>query len=218
MGVGFRWLEAPGCPALVGAGVYYGAAIAEASACRGQEVYILGGGNSAAQAALLLAQYASKVIILALEDSLEETMSRYLVERIRRTPNISVQTNHTIAGVEGHGRLESLVIQNLRTGETEERPANGLFIFIGAAPRTDWLASAVVRDPQGFVISGYDLKCEGRLPSEWPLEREPYRLESSTPGVFVAGDVRKGSVKRLAAAVGEGAMAIQFIHECCRRK
>jgi len=216
MGVGFRWLEAPGCPPLVGAGVYYGAAVAEATACRGQEVYVLGGGNSAGQAALLLAQYARRVVILTLEGSLVETMSRYLVERIRRTSNIVVKTRHTVVGAQGNGRLESLVIQDLSTGQTEQLPAEGLFIFIGASPRTEWLSDVVQRDPEGFVLSGQDLTCDGRLPPNWPLKREPYRLESSTPGVFVAGDVRHDSVKRLACAVGEGAMAVKNIHQYIR--
>lgn len=218
MGVGFRWLEAPGCPALVGAGVYYGAATAEASACRGQDVYVLGGGNSSAQAALLLARYARRVIILALEDSLEETMSKYLVERIRRAPNITVRTNHTVVGAEGRGRLEWITIQNVKTGETERVAAEGLFVFIGATPRTDWLSDSVVRDERGFVLSGSGLVCDGQRRREWPLEREPYDLEASMPGVFVAGDVRAGSVKRLASAVGEGAKAVQFIHRYCREQ
>ena len=217
-GVTFRWLDAPGCPSLVGAGLYYGAATAEASACRAQDVYILGGGNSAGQAALLLAQYASRVIILALEDSLEETMSKYLVERIRSTENILVRTNHTVVGAEGSDHLEWLTIQNVKTGETERLPTNGLFVFIGATPHTEWLAGSVARDEQGFILSGFDFIRDERLRPSWPLDREPYRLETSMPGVFVAGDVRKGSVKRVATAVGEGAMAVQFIHQYYRRK
>jgi thioredoxin reductase (NADPH) len=216
MGVSFRWLDAPGCPSLVGAGIYYGAATAEASACHGQEVYVLGGGNSAAQAALLLAQHARHVVILTLEDSLEQTMSKYLVERIRRTENITVRTNHTVVGAQGTGHLEWLTIQNVRTGQTERVPASGLFVFIGATPRTDWLEGSVVRDERGFILSGLDLRLDGRLRREWPLEREPYLLETSTPGVFVAGDVRKGSVKRIAAAVGEGASVIQCVHHYFR--
>ena len=217
-GVTFRWLDAPGCYSLVGAGLYYGAATAEASACRAQDVYILGGGNSAGQAALLLAQYASRVIILALEDSLEETMSKYLVERIRSTENILVRTNHTVVGAEGSGHLEWLTIQNVKTGETERLPTNGLFVFIGATPHTEWLAGSVARDEQGFILSGFDFIRDDLLRPAWPLDRKPYRLETSLPGVFVAGDVRKGSVKRVAAAVGEGAMAVQFIHQYYRRK
>ena len=212
LGVGFRWLEAPGCPLLVGAGIYYGAATAEATACRDQEVFVLGGGNSAAQAALLLAQYAKHATILALEPTIEETMSQYLVDRIRRTPNITVRTRCTVAGAEGDGRLERITIQQVDTGETQVVPANSLFVFIGATPRTDWLGDVVKRDDRGFVIAG--LECEdgsGRIPG-WSLERAPFDLETSLPGVFAAGDVRRGSVKRIASAVGEGAMAVQSIH------
>jgi thioredoxin reductase (NADPH) len=212
LGVSFRWLEVPGCSALVGAGIYYGAATAEASACRGQNIYILGGGNSAAQAALLLSQYARRVFILTLENTLEESVSHYLVERIRRIPNIIVRPNHTVVGAEGNGRLERITIKNVKTGATEQARADGLFVFIGATPRTEWLGDVVARDPQGFIISGTDLTDDCQPPDTWPLARPPYRLETSKPGVFVAGDVRHGSVKRLAAAVGEGAMAVQFIH------
>jgi thioredoxin reductase (NADPH) len=214
-GVSFRWLDAPGCQSLVGAGIYYGAAIAEASDFRGQDVYILGGGNSAGQAAMLLAVYARRVVILALEDSLEATMSKYLVDRIRNTPNITVRTSRTVAAAEGSGHLEALTIRNVETGETERVPAEGLFVFIGGAPRTEWLDGAVERDEEGFILSGIDLARSGPRPPDWPLERDPYLLETSMPGVFVAGDVRKGSVKRLASAVGEGAMAVQLIHSYC---
>jgi thioredoxin reductase (NADPH) len=214
-GVTFRWLDAPGCPGLVGAGIYYGAATAEASACQGQDIYILGGGNSAGQAALLLAHYAHRVIILTLEGSLEETMSTYLVDRIRHTKNIEVRTRHTVTSAEGSGHLERLTIQDAESGAAEAVPAGGLFVFIGATPNTEWLGHAVARDDRGFILSGFDFVCEGRPHSHWPLERLPYLLETSTPGVFVAGDARRGSVKRLASAVGEGAMAVQFIHQYC---
>ena len=212
LGVGFRWLEAPGCPQLVGAGIYYGAAIAEATACRDQEIFILGGGNSAAQAALLLAQYAKHVTILALEPTIEETMSQYLVDRIRRTPNITVRTRSTVATAEGDGHLEHITIQDVDTGATERVAANSLFVFIGATPRTDWLGDAIARDDKGFVIA--ETQCtdgRARIPG-WSLDRPPFELETSLPGVFVAGDVRRGSVKRIASAVGEGAMAIHSIH------
>ncbi len=192
-GVAFRWLEAPGCPDLVGRGVYYGAATAEASDCRDQRLYVLGGGNSAGQAAVLLAEYARRVTIVAPEPSLEDTMSQYLLERIGEIPNIETCPCHTVVGAEGRKHLERLVLQ--RTDESDRRKveADGLFVFIGAAPRTEWLEEVVDRDEQGFILANE-------------------RMETSVPGVFVAGDVRAGSVKRIASAVGEGAMAVQFIH------
>jgi thioredoxin reductase (NADPH) len=212
LGVGFRWLEAPGCPVLVGAGIYYGAATAEAGACRDQEIYVLGGGNSAAQAALLLAQYAKHVTIVALEPTIEETMSQYLVDRIRRTPNISVRTRSTVAGADGETHLERITIQRMDTGETEEVPASSLFVFIGATPRTEWLGDAIARDEQGFVIAAMGCADGGEHLPGWSLRRAPFTLETSLAGVFVAGDVRRGSVKRIASAVGEAAMAVQSIH------
>ena len=192
-GVAFRWLEAPGCPDLVGRGVYYGAAVAEASDCRDQRLYVLGGGNSAGQAAVLLAEYARRVTIVAPEPSLEDTMSQYLLERIGELPNIETCPGHTVVGAEGRKHLEQLVLQ--RTDESDRRTvaADGLFVFIGAEPRTQWLEGVVDRDDQGFILANE-------------------RMETSMPGVFVAGDVRAGSVKRIASAVGEGAMAVQFIH------
>jgi thioredoxin reductase (NADPH) len=212
LGVSFRWLDAPGCRMLVGAGVYYGAAIAEAGACRNQDIYILGGGNSAGQAALLLSQFARRVTIVALEPSLEETMSAYLVQRIRQRDNIEVRTRQTVVDAEGSGRLEWLVIKHLDTGETERVRADGLFIFIGATPRTDWLGETVLRDEQGFIVAGDDIREDPKAMAEWPLARLPFDLETSTPGVFVAGDVRHNSVKRLASAVGEGATAVHYVH------
>ncbi|HEU4953199.1 MAG TPA: FAD-dependent oxidoreductase [Gemmatimonadales bacterium] len=192
-GVAFRWLEAPGCPDLVGRGVYYGAAVAEASDCRDQRLYVLGGGNSAGQAAVLLAEYARRVTIVAPEPSLEDTMSQYLLERIGELPNIETCPGHTVVGAEGRKHLERLVLQ--RTDESDRRTvaADGLFVFIGAEPRTQWLEGVVDRDEQGFILADE-------------------RMETSVPGVFVAGDARAGSVKRIASAVGEGAMAVQFIH------
>jgi thioredoxin reductase (NADPH) len=213
LGVSFRWLDVPGCSSLVGAGIYYGAATAEASACRGQDIYILGGGNSAGQAALLLAQFARRVVILAPEDSIEETMSQYLVDRLRRLPNVEIRTHSTVAGADGQKRLEEITVQDVKTGGTERVKCDGLFVFIGATPRTEWLENVVRRDERGFILSGADVKCDLSQWPEWPLAREPYRLETSMPGVFVAGDVRSGSVKRLTAAVGEGAMAIHFLHQ-----
>jgi thioredoxin reductase (NADPH) len=214
IGVSFRWLDAPGCASLVGAGIYYGAATVEASTCRDEEVYVLGGGNSAGQAALFLARFARTVHILTLGESLDESMSRYLVERIERTPNIVVHPRTTVAEASGDGHVEWLVVRDLRTGETTRVRAHALFVFIGAAPRSEWLEGMVDRDEEGFLLSGLDYVCGG--PPGWPLERRPYLLETRVPGVFVAGDVRKGSIKRLTAAAGEGAMAVQLVHQYLR--
>ena len=215
LGVSFRWLDAPGCPALVGAGIYYGAAIAEASACANQEIFILGGGNSAGQAALLLAQYARNVTIIALEDSLEATMSKYLIDRIRNAKNITVMTSHTVVGADGKDHLERITIRSVKTGETKTVPATGLFVFIGATPSTEWLEGVIQRDENGFIRSGVDCIEGDGIPPRWPLERPPYELETNAPGVFVAGDVRKGSVKRLSVAAGEGAEAVHYIFRHC---
>jgi thioredoxin reductase (NADPH) len=211
IGVSFRWLDAPGCASLVGAGLYYGAATVEASACRGQDVYVLGGGNSAGQAALFLARYARSVHLLTPDDSLDRTMARYLIERIERTSNIVVHPHTTVAEAGGPGHVEWLVVRDTRTGELRGVPATALFVFIGAVPRSDWLDGRVDRDEDGFILSGLDYLVAD--PPDWPLGRRPYLLETRTPGVFVAGDVRKGSVKRLVVAAGEGAMAIQLIHQ-----
>jgi thioredoxin reductase (NADPH) len=214
IGVSFRWLDAPGCAALVGAGIYYGAVTAEAAACRDQEVYVLGGGNSAGQAAVFLSRFARRVTILTRDESLGESMSHYLVERIERTPNITVSPRTTVEDARGPGRLESLVIRDLATGESRRVPAQALFVFIGAAPRTEWLNGQVDLDDQGFVMSGDDYKCES--PRGWPLERSPYSLETRLPGVFVAGDARSGAVHRIVVAASEGASAVQFTHHYFR--
>jgi thioredoxin reductase (NADPH) len=210
LGVSFRWLDAPGCAALVGAGVYYGAATVEASACRGQEVYVLGGGNSAGQAALFLARFARQVHIMTLGDGLAGSMSRYLVERIQQTPNVAVHPHTTVMDAGGTGHVEWLLIRDTRANETRRVPADALFVFIGAAPRSDWLAGTIDRDDEGFLLCGLDYL--PGVPEDWPLDRRPYPLETRVPGVFVAGDVRKGSVKRLTVAAGEGAAAIDLVH------
>jgi thioredoxin reductase (NADPH) len=212
-GVAWRTLEAPGCHTLVGAGVYYGAASAEAQAFRDQAVYLLGGGNSAGQAALLLARYARSVTMLALEESLAERMSEYLLKRIESTPNIYTRPCCTIDEATGERNLETITIRNVQTEETETVNCHGLFVFIGAAPETDWLEGVVERDKDGYILCGDMLtRSNGRLRS-WPLDRSPFMLETSLPGVFAAGDVRASAVKRVGAAVGEGSVAIQFIHQ-----
>jgi thioredoxin reductase (NADPH) len=214
IGVSFRWLDAPGCAQLVGAGVYYGAVTAEAAACSGQEVYVLGGGNSAGQAALFLARYARRVHVLTHGDSLDESMSRYLIDRIERTPNITAHLRTTVEDAGGPGHLTWLRIRDVASGATRQVDADALFVFIGAAPRSDWLAGTVDLDDEGFVLTGLDY-LPGK-PEGWPLERRPELLETRIPGVFVAGDVRKGSVKRLTVAAGEGAMSIAEVHRYLR--
>lgn len=210
-GVEWRTLDAPGCRSLIGAGVYYGAASAEAESFAGKDVYLIGGGNSAGQAAVHLSRYARSVHMLALEENLAERMSKYLLDRIEDTDNIHVRPGCTVSDAGGEGKLESLTIQDVKSKECETVPANALFVFIGAVPETDWLDGTVQRDEGGFILSG-DLRTDESEPLCWPLERKPYLLETSLPGVFVAGDARSGSVKRVGSAVGEGSMAIQFIH------
>jgi thioredoxin reductase (NADPH) len=210
-GVNWRTLDAPGCQSLIGAGVYYGAASAEASAVRGQDVYLLGGGNSAGQAAMHLARFARSVTMLVLEETIEENMSRYLLDRIEETENVRVRSCCTIATAGGTERLESLTIENVVTSETETVPASSLFVFIGAAPETEWLSGVIARDEHGFLLTGREM--QNAAGAGWRQEREPFPLETSIPGVFAAGDVRAGSVKRIGSAIGDGATAIQFIHQ-----
>jgi thioredoxin reductase (NADPH) len=217
-GVSWRWLDAPGCGALVGAGIYYGAASAEAAAFRGEDVYLLGGGNSAGQAALLFARYARRVIMIVVERSLDETMSRYLVERIREAGNIVVRTGHTVAEATGDRCLRRLTITTADGERHEEVEAAALFVFIGGTPETEWLRDLVEVDEGGFILSAGDLARAGRRPRDWSEPRDPFLLETSIPGVLVAGDVRSGSVKRIASAVGEGAMAIHFVHQYLERR
>jgi len=212
-GVSYRKLDVPGIDALTGAGVYYGAAMTEAMSCRDDDVFIVGGANSAGQAALYFARYARTVTMLVRGDSLTKSMSQYLIDAIAETPNIKVQMHSSVAGVTGNGQLETVTIANSRTGTQETVPARALFIFIGAAPRTECLRDVVARDECGFILAGRDLMRDGQPPQGWTLERDPYLLETSVPGIFVAGDVRHGSVKRCATAVGEGSMAMQFIHQ-----
>jgi thioredoxin reductase (NADPH) len=211
-GVSYRRLAAPGLDDMTGRGVYYGSALTEAAACKEHDVYIVGGANSAGQAAVYLARGAKSVTILVRGSSLERSMSYYLVEQIRNIPNISVRTCTEVTGCAGDDHLECLTLRDTSTGETEQVNAQWLFLFIGAAPLTDWLDGVVERDPLGFVIAGPDLSVEGQPPKGWALDRAPYHLETSVPGVFVAGDARAESAKRVASAVGEGAMAVMLVH------
>jgi thioredoxin reductase (NADPH) len=208
-GVAYCKLDVPGADALSGAGVYYGAAQTEAISCSGETIYIVGGANSAGQAAMHFSRYATVVHMLVRGDSLEKSMSKYLIDQIAKTPNIIVETNTQVTSVGGVGRLECVTVETPNGQET--RQANSIFIFIGAAPKTEWLPMEIVRDSKGFVLAGPDLK--GKSNGSWPLERDPYLLETSVPGIFVAGDVRYNSVKRCASAVGEGSIAIQFVHQ-----
>ncbi len=211
-GVSYRRLGAPGLDDMTGRGVYYGSALTEAAACSGQDVFIVGGANSAGQAAVYLSRGAKSVTILVRGSSLEQSMSYYLIQQIHNIPNISVRTCTEVIGAEGDGHLERLTLRDTSTGETETVDAQWLFLFIGAAPLTDWLEDVVERDHLGFVIAGPDLSVEGQMPRGWSLDRAPYHLETSVPGVFVAGDARAESAKRVASAVGEGAMAVMLVH------
>ena len=211
VGVCYRRMEIPGIGRLTGSGVYYGASLAEAQACKDETVFVVGGANSAGQAAMHFSRVAKEVTMLVRGESLEKSMSKYLIDQIAGTSNIKVETQSEIVEALGDNRLEAVKI---RTPKGEEvRPATSLFLFIGAAPQTDWLPERIMRDPNGFVLSGRDLRVEGQLPKEWKEGREPYLLETSMPGVFVAGDVRHGSVKRAASAVGEGSIAVQLMHQ-----
>ncbi|MEU4248263.1 FAD-dependent oxidoreductase [Amycolatopsis sp. NPDC026612] len=210
-GVNYRALAAEGIEELTGRGVYYGSAATEAPECKGEHVYIVGGANSAGQAAVFFSRHASDVTILVRGSSLEASMSHYLIEQIAGIENIHVRTHTTVKQVHGDGHLEQLTL--CENGVTETVETGHLFIFIGAAPRTDWLGEGIHRDEYGFVRTGPDLLTAGqRRPAGWPLDRDPHYLESSIPGVFVAGDVRSQSVKRVASAVGEGAMAVTLVH------
>jgi thioredoxin reductase (NADPH) len=208
-GVAYRRLDAPGVDALEGRGIYYGASLVEAEACKGQTVAVVGGANSAGQAAVYLSRRAGRVVMLVRGDALEKSMSHYLIEQIAAIDNIDVRTRTQVTAAAGDGRLEALRIAG-PDGE-EELAAGAMFVFIGAAPYTEWVGAHVGRDAHGFVLAGPDAAAaEGH---RWPLERDPFLLETTLPGVFVAGDVRHRSIKRVASAVGEGSMSVQFIHQ-----
>ena len=209
-GVSYRRLGAPGLDEMTGRGVYYGSALTEASACDGQDIYVVGGANSAGQAAVYLARYAKSVTILVRGPSLEKSMSYYLIRQIADIPNVTVRTCTEVAEAGGESHLERLTLRDTATGAVENVDAQMLFLFIGAAPLTDWLDDVVVRDARGFVVAGPDLGTD--RPPRWELERMPYHLETSVPGIFVAGDARSESAKRVASAVGEGALAVMLVH------
>lgn len=209
-GVSWRLLRVPGAERLSNQGVYYGAAVSEAISCRDETVYTIGAGNSAGQAAIYFSQYARRVVMLVRGDSLAAKMSNYLVERIEATDNIEVRTHTEVVSCHGEEHLEALTLRQRQEGKEERVEANALFIFIGAAPRTDWLDGVVARDSRGFLCTGPDLTAEHL--QGWPLERDPFLLETNVPGVFAAGDVRHESVKRVASAAGEGSVAVHFMH------
>lgn len=212
-GVQWRRLEAPGIDRLQGAGIYYGGGATEALSCKGEIVYVVGGANSAGQAAMNFAKYAERVVILVRGESLSSTMSQYLIDQIKEMPNIQLWTHASVAEAHGETHLEEVSVLCSDTNKVERVPASAMFIFIGALPRTDWLANVVERDERGFILTGPDLIRDGQRPKGWALDRDPFLLETNVPGLFAVGDVRHGSVKRVASGVGEGSVAVQFIHQ-----
>ena len=212
-GVTVRKLDVPGVEALTGAGIYYGAALTEAAHYRGEPVFVVGGANSAGQGAMFFSRYASKVTMLVRGSSLEKSMSQYLIDQIEATDNIEVLLRTEVVEAIGNDRLEAITIRNKDTSRTETVPAAAMFLFIGAVPHSDLVAGVVERNPAGFILTGPDLVQNGHRPRSWKLQRDPYLLETSVPGIFAAGDVRQGAVRRVASAVGQGAIAISLIHQ-----
>lgn len=212
-GVQWRRLGVPGIDRLQGAGVYYGGGATEALTCKGETVHVVGGANSAGQAAMNFAKFADRVVMLVRGDSLSRTMSQYLIDQIQRTPNIQLWTHASVAEVHGDQHLEEVSVLCSDTDKIERVPANAMFIFIGAMPRTEWLGDLIERDDHGFILTGPDLLWDSGKPKGWSLERDPFLLETNVPGIFAVGDVRHGSVKRVASGVGEGSVAVQFIHQ-----
>ncbi|MDX3855200.1 FAD-dependent oxidoreductase [Streptomyces sp. AK02-01A] len=211
-GVSYRRLTAPGLEDFTGAGVFYGSAVTEALSCEGEEIFIVGGANSAGQAAVYFSHYARRVHLLIRGGDLVRSMSSYLIDQLNAIDHIVVHPWTEVVDGKGNGHLQQLTLRDTRSGATDTVNTSWLFVFIGAEPRTDWLDGTVARDPRGFVVTGPDLIADGRRPADWPLHRDPYHLECSVPGVFAAGDVRAASVKRVASAVGEGAMAVTLVH------
>ena len=212
-GVQWRKLNVPGIERLTGAGIYYGAAMTEALNCKDEDVFVIGGANSAGQAAMYFSNYARRVVMLVRGSSLSASMSQYLIDQLKQTPSIQIEFSSTVVEAHGDDHLEAISIHCGTTNETNQVPANALFIMIGAAPNTSWLADVVERDERGFILSGSDLMRDGKRPKGWQLDRDPGLLETSVPGIFVVGDVRHGSVKRVASGVGEGSVAVSFVHQ-----
>jgi thioredoxin reductase (NADPH) len=212
-GVEIRELDVPGVKPLVGASVYYGAATSEAVHYKDGKVFVIGGANSAGQGAMFLSRFANQVTMLIRGNSLQKSMSQYLVDQIEGTENIKVLVNTKVTSVTGAEHLEAVTIENRETHATETVPADAIFVFIGAAPHTDIVSGIVERDEAGFILTGQDLIREGRRPKNWKLRRDPFLLETSVPGIFAAGDVRHGVIRRVASAVGQGAVAVSLVHE-----
>ena len=212
-GVAVRELDVPNVERLAGAGVYYGAAMTEAAHYKGQHVFVVGGANSAGQGAMFFSRYASKVTMVVRGGALERGMSQYLVDQLRATDNIEVLLRTEVVAVEGERELEEITLQNKDSGEGWTEPAKALFLFIGAMPHTELVAGIIQRNRAGFIPTGIDLMQNGSRPKGWTLRRDPYYLETSVPGIFAVGDVRQGAVRRVASAVGQGAIAVGLVHQ-----
>jgi thioredoxin reductase (NADPH) len=211
--VDYRKLDTEGVESFTGAGIYYGAASTEAASCQDKEVYVVGGGNSAGQAAMYLSKFARNVYILIRKDSLASTMSSYLIEQINGVENSHLLPKTEVKEARGDGHLTELFLENVETKEVVLKPSDALYIFIGAKPYTDWIGNSIIRNGRGFIETGRELKSYQHFDQVWKLDRDPYLLETSLPGVFAAGDVRAGAMNRVASAVGEGSMAISFVHK-----